>query len=480
MSEALKLSDLVPPDARSRVLSVMVDALFVVDLNGLIIDVPISSAEDYFPGDFGRSSWRTATGALKPTYIWDVMYGEGSDSGVMFEMGYAQLADDLLPMELILDQLPGKLIHNGRTFRIQYRPLTVRGTLAAMVICLDDRTEHLEEDQEHSINREFRRVMTQLMTDLEASRGFFSEMRWLVSQLQPGAETVDLKRTLHTMKGNLGIFGFDSMATFVHQIEDQIIAGDMEGAWCQIGQLRSMWIEKETVYGNFFSSRKDVEITLSREEYEEHVMLLMMQSDYTELLGAAQRWSMDPISQIFARLEMQLKRICSNLGKPVEVVTEDNMVRLPGSGLQPLWASLTHIIRNAADHGFQSLEEREAAGKPGANVFKMAAEMNDESLMISFSDDGRGIDWEKIRAKARQLGISADTPEELTAALFADEVSSSDTVGQLSGRGVGAGAVKAAVEQLEGTITVTSDLGVGTTFVLTIPLASLATLGVLS
>lgn len=467
-------------EIRTVLVSLMADVVFLIDVNGRLLDVPTQKAADFFTGRFGETPWQEPDGTIRPIPIWEILYEPNSNEAMMFEMSFEQLADGMLPLELVVDQLPARLVRGQRQFRIQYRPLQRGEELDGVALCLDDRTPYLEEDRESSINAEFRKVMTQLMTDLEASRGFFSEMRWLVGQLQAGTETVDLKRVLHTMKGNLGIFGFDSLATFVHKVEDLVIADDMASAWEKIGVLRELWAEKERVYGSFFTSRKDVEITLSREEYEEHVMMLMMQSDYTELLGAAQRWAMDPISQIFSRLEIQLKRICGNLGKQVEIVSEHNMVRLPGSGLQPLWASLTHIVRNAADHAFQIPEAREAAGKPPSNAFTMSAEMTDEDLIMKFTDDGRGIAWDKIRAKAAALGLPSKTDEDLVNALFADEVSSNDSVNQLSGRGVGTGAVKAAVEALGGQITVTSTLGEGTTFTITIPLASLATLGVLS
>jgi two-component system chemotaxis sensor kinase CheA len=152
------------------------------------------------------------------------------------------------------------------------------------------------------------------------------------------------------------------------------------------------------------------------------------------------------------------------------VVIEADELRVPADAFAEFWAVLAHVVRNAVDHGFETAEERAAAGKSPKNRVRLRAFALDErGFVLSLSDDGRGIDWEKVARKAVAAGLPSATQADLEQALYADTISTRDQVSETSGRGVGLGAVRAAVTALGGSIEIESDLGRGTTFRFTLP-----------
>jgi chemotaxis protein histidine kinase CheA len=131
-------------------------------------------------------------------------------------------------------------------------------------------------------------------------------------------------------------------------------------------------------------------------------------------------------------------------------------------------------VRNALDHGIEPADERRAAGKPEAGHIELAARIDDGTITIEVADDGRGVDWDRVRAKALAARLPAETRDELVRALFSDGVSTKDAVTETSGRGVGLAAVLAAVTDAHGRVEVHSELTRGTRFVFTFQMASAA------
>jgi two-component system chemotaxis sensor kinase CheA len=154
----------------------------------------------------------------------------------------------------------------------------------------------------------------------------------------------------------------------------------------------------------------------------------------------------------------------SRLNKPLDVQIESNRVRLCEEGFGEFWSAAVHVVRNAVDHGIESTEERQTLGKSVPASVTLRTSVTPESLTIEFSDSGRGIDWPAVARQARSLGLAAETHEDLIEALFADGVTTRAVVSELSGRGMGLGAVRHACQKLGGTVEVASVAGVGTTF----------------
>ncbi len=141
---------------------------------------------------------------------------------------------------------------------------------------------------------------------------------------------------------------------------------------------------------------------------------------------------------------------------------------------------MIHIVRNALDHGLETEDDRIQAGKSAVGNLSLEAGKDEDSFWIQIKDDGRGIDFTRIAARARAAGLPHETRSDLVTALLTDGISTRSTVTELSGRGVGTSAVKEAVDKLGGRIDLESSPGSGTSWRFVLPLSSLATMGLIS
>jgi len=183
---------------------------------------------------------------------------------------------------------------------------------------------------------------------------------------------------------------------------------------------------------------------------------------------------MVPISTLFGRFRRLVHDLQRDTGKTIELTTEGETTELDKTIIERLADPLIHVIRNAADHGLETPEQRAAAGKPAAGKLVLAARHSGAEVVITVSDDGRGIDRARVRAKAEQNGLiqpgATLTDAELLQLIFAPGFSTAAQVTNLSGRGVGMDVVKRTIESLRGAIDITSIPGQGSQVSLRIPL----------
>ncbi|MEM7690112.1 MAG: chemotaxis protein CheA, partial [Pseudomonadota bacterium] len=181
-----------------------------------------------------------------------------------------------------------------------------------------------------------------------------------------------------------------------------------------------------------------------------------------------------PISSVFGRVPRLLRELAGNTGKHVKLEVTGETTELDKTVIERLSEPMTHLIRNAVDHGIESPADRTAAGKDAEGTLTLAAEQKAGRIVIQISDDGRGIDREKVLAKAIKNGLVAPdaelSDEEVNQLVFAPGFSTAATVSNISGRGVGMDVVKQNVKELGGRITIDSTPGKGTSFTLALPL----------
>lgn len=180
------------------------------------------------------------------------------------------------------------------------------------------------------------------------------------------------------------------------------------------------------------------------------------------------------VGSVFGRFTRMARDLVRTLQKEADLELEGMSVEIDKGLAERLVDPLTHLVRNALDHGLESPEDRVARGKPRAGRVVLRARHHAGAMVIEVSDDGRGLDVEKLRAKAIKLGIlSADqaaTREEIQQVVFAPGFSTASQVTDISGRGVGLDVVKRNVEALHGVLSLTSEPGAGCRFRLTLPL----------
>lgn len=181
-----------------------------------------------------------------------------------------------------------------------------------------------------------------------------------------------------------------------------------------------------------------------------------------------------PIRQAFSRVPRMLRELAAETGKQVQLETFGETTEVDKGVIEKIGDPLTHMIRNAVDHGLEPPEERIAKGKPAQGTIRLSAEQKGARIFVRVSDDGRGINRERVHAKAIEKGIiSADavlSNEEIDQLICAPGFSTAETISNISGRGVGMDVVRSNVEALGGRVEISSVPGEGTTFTMALPL----------
>lgn len=196
----------------------------------------------------------------------------------------------------------------------------------------------------------------------------------------------------------------------------------------------------------------------------------------TELQGVVMKARMVPIDQVFNRFPRMVRDLAHELGKEIELVIEGGETELDRTVVDEIGDPLVHLLRNAVDHGIENPEARGKLNKPAAGLVKLAAKHEGNQVVVQLSDDGHGIDLEKVRAKAISTGLmSAEETdevdeEELMGLLFHAGFSTAEKITEVSGRGVGLDVVKSKIQALNGSVSVESELGKGTVFTIKLPL----------
>lgn len=181
-----------------------------------------------------------------------------------------------------------------------------------------------------------------------------------------------------------------------------------------------------------------------------------------------------PMKTVFSRVPRIIRELEVETGKRVRLEVEGEMTEVDKTVVERIGEPLTHLIRNAVDHGLETPADRKAAGKDGEGVVTLSAAHQSGRIVITVADDGRGIDRARVKAKAIERGIIAPdaqlSEEEIDNLIFAPGFSTAAVVSNISGRGVGMDVVRKNIQALGGRIGIQSELGKGSSFSLSLPL----------
>jgi HPt (histidine-containing phosphotransfer) domain-containing protein len=395
-----------------------------------------------------------------------------SDFGAWFNLAFDEVLGDTLSLEMSVDQLPKRLTIGERVFELGYRPILQGEAFERLLVVMSDITAELERERFEREQREMVHMLERVSKDRVGFIEYCDEGNEIVERIV-NDETMSIgtmKRLIHTLKGNSAIFGVDNIASLCHELEDSMADREAGLTAAERAKLHDTWQKYHGKLAMFGGERSAAKIEIEISEYEACLSALLRGSPRQDVARMVNDWRLEPMSRRLERVAEQARAIAKRIGKgPIDIDIVHNNQKLLPKPWAPFWAAFVHVLRNAIDHGIEATIERGAAGKSPAGRIELKTFTADQSFCVEIRDDGRGVDWAAVRARAKLAGVPADTEEQLTEALFRDGITTRTDVNEFSGRGVGMGAVRAACRELGGEMTLSSAAGKGTTLTFVVP-----------
>ncbi|WP_436714817.1 ATP-binding protein [Roseiconus lacunae] len=407
--------------------------------------------------------------------IADVIARYDAKAAEWLQFGLDEVFEGIMPVEVTLDQLPDHIVIQGQTFALKYHPVE-DCDLSHLTIVVSDITAEVERKRLEADSREMIRMLEGITKDRTGFLEFFHEASELIDSLRcdEREELESVKRQVHTLKGNAAIFGLDRLADVCHAVETAIAEEDGIPEGTVWTELFSCWAH---VRGNLrrLISDTDHEFRVTDSQYKQLLLGLLNREPMESLAPLVAAWKLEPTESRLQRVSHQAKRIATQMGKEAIVVSiRSGNLRTEASHWSPFWSSLIHAVRNAVDHGIESIEDRRLEGKPDCGKLTLSTDVQDDRFIVTVADDGRGINWDHVASLAAERGLPHETEQDLTNALFANGLSTAESVSLVSGRGIGLGALRQATEKLGGTIKIESRLGRGTQYRFEFPIDVMA------
>jgi two-component system, chemotaxis family, sensor kinase CheA len=423
-------------------------------------------------GEFSRVV-ETWLGPVSPDVsLWQLLDRAGGSVQAAFDAGWEQVVEDLLPVEATLDQMPRRLELGGRHLSFEYRPLGEQ-PFERLLLVITDISAVIAREVSEQEGRDLVNVTTRLVKDRADFLDFFSETERLLSSIvQNRGDQTALKRDLHTLKGNTAVYGLLRVAAVCHELESTL---ESEAKSPDCSKLLAAWEQTRAMVQRLAGEGERSSLQVSEAQYRGLLAAVQAGSSRVELAHTLRSWRLEPIRTRLERVAEQLTSTVARLGRGralVQVTAAD--VLLSREELHEFWSVFSHVVRNAAVHGLN--DEPSRPSRLGQPDFELRAGLDGERFFVQLSDTGPGVDWDKLRDKARALGVAHDSQTDLEEALFADGISTRSDVCEEAGRGVGLSAVRAACLHSHGSIKVTSKRGAGASFHFSWPAARIASL----
>lgn len=395
---------------------------------------------------------------------------DDDDIREMLELGWETAREGFFPIDVALDQLPKRIVRDGRHLTLAFRPILRDEVFAGALLVVTDVTAEIQARADQERQREYVAIFERVAQDREGFASFTAETGAMLDLLwKPAFEVARVMAIIHTVKGNAAQWGVSSVARIAHDLESGIAATGAAPNEEQYLELIAAW---DAVIERFraLSGGAAGHVELSRADLDDLLAAIWSRAPHEALADKVERLRHEATAVRFHRMEIDIERLALRLGKArPRVVIESNDVRLPASRFGGFWASMVHVVRNAIDHGIETPEERRRAGKPEVGCITLRSTESADHITIECADDGAGIDWSRVLVKAVAAGLPSANRADLQRAIFAPGVSTATQISDVSGRGVGLAAVLERCTALGGTAGVVSTPGVGTRFVFIFP-----------
>lgn len=463
-------------DARNRGMRTVLDSveegLVVVDGRGQLSAERSAAFDAWFGKPVGRSTL--------DEHLQDVAPG----FAMMLELGWEMLVEEMLPREVCLAQLPSRMELHDQVFSVAYQVLDADDEpIQSVLVVFQDVTAEEEAQRMDRIQRELANVFSAIQQDVNGFRAFLEEGDRIVVDLEPDAPVSPevVFRRVHTLKGNASLQGLMELPPLCHDLESRLAAGE-EATEADLKPVREAWA----------AFKERVEPMLPRPwalqvEQTDLDTLVRLSARHPEVQEHLAYLGGDAVQPRLEALGNRARLLGARLGKSVEVVVQPTSLRTPQGALDAVWNTLPHALRNALDHGIEA--DREAAGKDPVGRVTLSVrvgslrDLEDQRasflgdglsadqrvVAIAVQDDGRGVDWDAVRARGAEKGLDVSTPRALLQTLFSDGVSTAAAVSDVSGRGVGTSALLAEVLRMEGRLEMSTETGKGTRLTLFLP-----------
>lgn len=408
---------------------------------------------------------------LAKTSVLDALRVVGQNQRDHFALSVDEVFEDIMPEALTLHQMPQRFVVGDRTLRVEGRVIrnddnSVRGLL----LTISDITRLELAQDENAVNRS----LIAILKERDAFTHFLADTKAQIHLAMEATEDEKFRRrVVHTIKGNSGSWGLRKIGTAIHEMEN-----DSEITREHLEAISSLFTD-------FLDAHQDVlEMSWNEDRAEyfsisaERMSALEAMIDRQKLENTDfKRWTAEvylkPARSLIGPIDGFVEKLADRLDKCVQFECDGLDTLVDATRMQPVVQTLTHLVRNALDHGIEPGDLR--GDKDEVGQIRLAVSEDEEEWKLTISDDGQGIDIQTLTVRAIDKGAISEeaaqrmSEEELLRLVFVDGLSSAEQTTEISGRGIGMSAVLSKVDGAGGQIDVESEFGKGTTFTIRLP-----------
>lgn len=395
-----------------------------------------------------------------------------------YQVLFEQVIEDYTPEDMNIEQLPSKFQIGDTSISLSASAIRDKeGTVESVLYNAVDITNLVKAEKDIAVSNSLLKILqtkTRYKYFLESTIDYIDEMK---ISIKNGSNLEIVRRYLHTIKGNLGVFGLTEIYQMIHEIEgvekitlSHIISLEKS--------LQDFLREHYSILGFEYGKSSSDDIAISNHQLSSIEKAVSDQKDADKIrqkvIPILENLKMKSVQTLLGPIDDFFLQLADRMEKSVNIQISGSECLIP-EYLFEILNNLTHLFRNSLDHGIEKPSERQKAGKPYCGIIQVNFKEFDEYFSIVVSDDGGGINVEKLKNEAISKKIisveSANkmSNEEAFQLVFNSGLTTSKVVTDVSGRGIGMSSVLDSLKRKKGTIKISSILGQGTTISIEVP-----------